>query len=77
MLFDGTDYHVFSEPKIGDERVSGAGCTFAAVITAELAKGNSVVDAVTTAKRVVTRAVQDAVASNAPFTSVWLAADNK
>lgn len=77
VLFDGTDYHVFSEPKIGDERVSGAGCTFAAVITAELAKGNSAVDAVTTAKRVVTRAVKDAVASNAPFTSVWLAEDNK
>lgn len=77
VLFDGSSYHVFSEPKIGEERVSGAGCTFAAVITAELAKGAEVVDAVATAKRVVTRAVQDAVASNAPFTSVWLAEDNK
>lgn len=76
VLFDGSSYHVFSEPKIGEERVSGAGCTFAAVITAELAKGAEVVDAVATAKRVVTRAVQDAVASNAPFTSVWLAEDN-
>lgn len=77
VLFDGSDYHVFSEPKIGEDRVSGAGCTFAAVITAELAKNASVVDAVATAKRVVTRAVRDAVASNAPFTSVWLSADNK
>lgn len=77
VLFDGSSYHVFSEPKIGEERVSGAGCTFAAVITAELAKGAEVVDAVATAKRVVTRAVQDAVASNAPFASVWLAEDNK
>lgn len=77
VLFDGSDYHVFSEPKIGDDRVSGAGCTFAAVITAELAKGAAVVDAVGTAKRIVTQAVRDAAESNAPFTSVWLSADNK
>lgn len=77
VLFDGEDYHVFSEPKIGNNRVSGAGCTFAAVITAELAKNATVLEAVTTAKRVVTQAVRDSVDSNAPFTSVWLSADNK
>lgn len=76
VLFDGSDYHVFSEPKIGQERVSGAGCTFAAVITAELAKGAEVVEAVATAKRVVTQAVRDAQASHAPFSSVWLSASN-
>ncbi|WP_080794340.1 bifunctional hydroxymethylpyrimidine kinase/phosphomethylpyrimidine kinase [Corynebacterium pacaense] len=77
VLFDGSDFHVFSEPKIGQDRVSGAGCTFAAVITAELAKGAGVVDAVAAAKRVVTRAVHDAQTSNAPFSSVWLSADNR
>lgn len=77
VLFDGSEFHVFSEPKIGEARVSGAGCTFAAVITAELAKGAAVVDAVAKAKQVVTQAVRDAVDSNAPFTSVWLNPGNK
>ena len=50
VVFDGQDVTVLRAPKIGDERVSGAGCVFAAAITAELAKGASVLDAVSTAK---------------------------
>ncbi|MGO1317346.1 MAG: hydroxymethylpyrimidine/phosphomethylpyrimidine kinase [Cellulomonadaceae bacterium] len=71
VLFDGTDVSVYVEPKIGDARVSGAGCTFAAAITAELAKGASVQGAVGTAKDLVTAAVRARVESNAPFSSVW------
>ena len=66
---DGVE--VFSRPKIGEERVSGAGCTFAAAITAELAKGASVRDAVAVAKDFVTAAVEARLPSNAPFTSAW------
>lgn len=71
VLFDGTDVTIFSEPKVGEERVGGAGCTFAAAITAELAKGASVPDAVRVAKDLVTAGVKERVASNAPFTTVW------
>lgn len=78
VLYDGENTLVLSEPKIGDRRVSGAGCTFAAVITAELAKKDDVEEAVRQAKRVVVEAIRNAEHSNAPFTSVgmWKAPDN-
>jgi pyridoxine kinase len=61
----------FSTPKIGQERVSGAGCTFAAAITAELAKGRSVADAVATAKGFVTAGIRSRVSGYTPFDTVW------
>ncbi|RXR22413.1 bifunctional hydroxymethylpyrimidine kinase/phosphomethylpyrimidine kinase [Oerskovia turbata] len=71
VLFDGQEITVFSVPKVGEERVSGAGCTFAAAITAELAKGNDVERAVGVAKQMVTEAIEARVSSNAPFDTVW------
>jgi pyridoxine kinase len=62
---------VLSAPKIGQERVSGAGCTFAAAITAELAKGASVSTAVHTAKAFVTRGIKHRVSAHTPFATVW------
>jgi pyridoxine kinase len=62
---------VFSVPKIGQARVSGAGCTFAAAITAELAKGASVSSAVRTAKAFVTRGIEHRVSAHTPFDTVW------
>ena len=46
VLWDGEAATVYSEPKVGHERVSGAGCTLAAAVTAELAKGAGIHDAV-------------------------------
>ena len=71
LLFDGEEVTVYSTPKIGQERVSGAGCTFAAAITAELAKGTDVPEAVAVAKRLVTAGITERVSSNAPFDAVW------
>jgi pyridoxine kinase len=62
---------VFSVPKIGEERVSGAGCTFAAAVTAGLAKGTSVSDAVRAAKEFVTRGIEARVGGHTPFDTVW------
>src|SRR5699024_10356154 len=67
VLFDGERTLAFASPKVGDERVSGAGCTFAAAVTAELAKGASVTDAVHTAKGVVSRAIRDRIEPHTPF----------
>lgn len=72
VLYDGETTTVFSTPKIGTERPSGAGCTFAAAITAELAKGTEIHEAVRVAKAVVSQAIQDRLASAAPFDSVLL-----
>ncbi|MDR2378437.1 MAG: hydroxymethylpyrimidine/phosphomethylpyrimidine kinase [Bifidobacteriaceae bacterium] len=62
---------ILAAPKVGQERVSGAGCTFAAAITAELAKGSSVSDAVRVAKAFVTRGIQARVRAHTPFDTVW------
>jgi pyridoxine kinase len=67
----GTRHEVFAAPKIGRERVSGAGCTFAAAITAGLAKGATLSDAVATAKRHVTQGIAARVAAHTPFDTVW------
>ncbi|GAA4750053.1 bifunctional hydroxymethylpyrimidine kinase/phosphomethylpyrimidine kinase [Gordonia alkaliphila] len=71
VLFDGETVTVFRAPKIGQERVSGAGCTLAAAITAELAKGAAVADAVAFAKEFVTAGIAARVSGNAPFDAVW------
>jgi pyridoxine kinase len=62
---------VFSVPKIGQERVSGAGCTFAAAITAGLAQGWPISEAVATAKRNVTAGIAARVSARTPFDTVW------
>lgn len=77
VVFDGTDITVLRSPKVGQERVSGAGCTLAAAITAELAKGAEVLDAVQTAKDLVTRGIVGRVSARTPFDSVWQGASEK
>lgn len=54
-------------PAIGRERVSGAGCTLAAAVTAELAKGATPLEACRTAKDVVVSAIEHRMHGNAPF----------
>ncbi len=70
VVFDGQDVTVLRAPKIGNERVSGAGCIFAAAITAELAKGADVLDAVRTAKYFAHAGIAGRVTTNAPFAAV-------
>jgi pyridoxine kinase len=71
VLFDGTDVTLLTAPKIGNERVSGAGCTLAAAITAELAKGNVPAAAVAIAKDFVTNGIKGRVSAHTPFDTVW------
>lgn len=71
ILFDGTEVTQFVSPKVGQERVSGAGCTFAAAITAELAKGATVKDAVQVAKAMVDAGIAARVSAHTPFDTVW------
>ena len=39
VYYDGETLEVLSAPKVGEVAVSGAGCSLAAAVTAELAKG--------------------------------------
>lgn len=71
VFFDGETLEVLRAPKVGEVAVSGAGCTLAAAIAAELAKGSSEIDAARAAKEFVTKAIIERVPSNAPFDAVW------
>lgn len=71
VLWDGEKATVYREPKVGQERVSGAGCTLAAAITAELAKGTDIHDAVRIAKEMVTAGIHARVEAHTPFATVW------
>lgn len=71
VLWDGEKAISFAVPKVGSERVSGAGCTLAAAITAELAKGADIVSAVRVAKDMVTQGIEARVSAHTPFDTVW------
>ncbi|MBN8193167.1 bifunctional hydroxymethylpyrimidine kinase/phosphomethylpyrimidine kinase [Bacillus sp. NTK074B] len=57
ILYDGKEFYEFTSPRISTPHTHGTGCTFSAVITAELAKGKSVYDSVLTAKEFITAAI--------------------
>lgn len=71
VFYDGTTTEVLSSPKVGDVAVAGAGCTLAAAITAELAKGLSPLEAAQAAKEFVSAGIRQRVSSHAPFDSLW------
>ncbi len=58
VLYWRGEYHVLSSPKISNACTHGTGCVFSAAIAAHLAKGLSVLDAVTKAKEFVTKAIE-------------------
>ena len=62
VLYDGHDYRELSAPRLGTGPLHGAGCTLSAAITAALSRGQDLGDAVATAKRYVTRAIETATA---------------
>lgn len=70
VLYDGESFTEYRAPKIGERYVTGAGCTLAAAITAELAKGTTVPDAMQTAKEFVTFAIEHRVIPPTPFDEV-------
>ncbi len=53
LLYDGTNATWLRGEKVGTSWTHGAGCSFSACITAELAKGKSVTDAVAMAREFV------------------------
>ncbi len=71
VYYDGETLEVLSAPKVGEVAVSGAGCSLAAAVTAELAKGATPLEAARTAKSFVTAGIRNRVASGAPFDALW------
>ncbi|MGY0693628.1 bifunctional hydroxymethylpyrimidine kinase/phosphomethylpyrimidine kinase [Virgibacillus sp. FSP13] len=58
VLYDGESFTTFEAPRIDTVNTSGAGCTYSAAITAQLAKGKNVMEAVKLAKGFVTTAIE-------------------
>ena len=58
LLFDGSEFLEFAAPTQPKEKTHGSGCAFSAAITAGLAKGMKLVDAIDQAKQLVTMAIQ-------------------
>jgi pyridoxine kinase len=71
VLFDGREVTVLRGRKIGEERVAGAGCVFAAAITAEITKGADVTEAVRAAKEFTRTGIEGRISANTPFDAVW------
>lgn len=71
VLWDGSELVEFSRPKIGEDRVSGAGDSLASGIAAGLALGRDLHTAVEDAKEFVTAGIGRAIAAATPFDVVW------
>jgi hydroxymethylpyrimidine/phosphomethylpyrimidine kinase len=60
VFYDGREFRELTASRIGGGAVHGTGCALSAAITAELAAGRELTDAITEAKRFVTRAIAGA-----------------
>ena len=58
LLFDGTRWHEFPAPRVATPHTHGTGCTYSAAITAALARGLALADAVALAKRFIHEAIR-------------------
>ncbi|AKG74778.1 bifunctional hydroxymethylpyrimidine kinase/phosphomethylpyrimidine kinase [Salinicoccus halodurans] len=58
-LFTGDDEVAVGESRIDTKHTHGTGCTFSAVITAELAKGKTMEESFRTAKKYITSAIKN------------------
>jgi hydroxymethylpyrimidine/phosphomethylpyrimidine kinase len=58
LLFDGADFREFPAPRVATPHTHGTGCTYSAAITAGLALGRPLADAVACAKRFIHEAIR-------------------
>jgi len=58
VLFDGSQWREFRAERIATPNTHGTGCTYSAAITAELARGTALAEAVARAKRFITEAIR-------------------
>lgn len=77
IFFDGRDFLEFGADRIDSDWVHGSGCTFSAAITARLALGDELVEAVAFARGFISEAIRKApkvgrgISPVHPFHAVW------
>lgn len=77
LFYDGQEFKLIHNKKIDTSTNHGAGCSFAAAITAGIAKGLSPYDAVCLAKEYVTSAIENGLFLNDFTGYVWHGAYNQ
>ncbi len=58
ILYDGRDFHEFAAERVHTQNTHGTGCTYSAAITAYLARGDDLLEAIRKAKHYVTMAIR-------------------
>ena len=58
LLYDGDRFHTFTSRRFNTPHTHGTGCTFSAAVTAQLAKGHTVHEAVSLAKAFISSAIE-------------------
>ena len=58
VLFNGEEFHYFTSERIHTKNTHGTGCTLSSTITANLARGLSMEEAISEAKRYITVAIK-------------------
>ncbi|MCA5012656.1 MULTISPECIES: bifunctional hydroxymethylpyrimidine kinase/phosphomethylpyrimidine kinase [unclassified Enterococcus] len=76
LFYDGSEFTIFEEELFATDFNHGAGCTFAAAVTAGLAKGYSVEKSVALAKKFVAAAIKNGQKINPFLGHVWHGAYN-
>lgn len=71
VFYNGTELVELRVPKIGNHAVSGAGCSLAAAVTAELAKGATELEAAQRAKEFVTGGIKQRISAATDFDVLW------
>lgn len=71
VFYDGSNMEVLGVPKIGNHAVSGAGCSLAAAVAAELSKGRTPLEAAERAKDFVTAGINQRIEAATPYDVMW------
>ncbi|WP_066310280.1 pyridoxine/pyridoxal/pyridoxamine kinase [Bacillus sp. FJAT-29814] len=71
LLYDGKEFRIYETPKFTTTYTHGAGCTHSSAITAGLAKGQSVYEAVEVAKEFVAAAISEGFRLNEYVGPTW------
>ncbi|WP_370296013.1 bifunctional hydroxymethylpyrimidine kinase/phosphomethylpyrimidine kinase [Rossellomorea marisflavi] len=58
LLYDGEHFHTFTSRRFHTRHTHGTGCTYSAAITAQIAKGHTVHEAVSLAKKFISSAIE-------------------
>jgi hydroxymethylpyrimidine/phosphomethylpyrimidine kinase len=74
LLYDGHDFVEFRHPRVDSRHTHGTGCTFAAALTAHLAAGRTVRDAIPLIQEYIASAIRSAPEigeGNGPMNHFW------